>query len=68
MLARTTGALGARVATLEAGVRAVEDELARTRRLIEGLKGNVRTASEHLPDRQGPGPIARARDALSGAE
>ncbi len=68
MLAQAMGAIDARVVTLEAGVPRLEDEVARTRRLVEGLKGHLQEVSEHLPDRQRSGPIARAREAITGDE
>jgi hypothetical protein len=65
-VARTVGQLVAGVATLEPGMPRLEDEVARTRRLLEGVKGDLQDLSEHLPDRDPPGPLARAREAITG--
>lgn len=43
-------------------------ELATTKGVVTEIRDQVVAAVEHLPDSDGRGPIARARDALVGAD
>ena len=58
--------LDARVAGLQAGVPELNRELVATKALVSDLKSQVGDAVEHLPDPNSRGPIARARDAITG--
>jgi ATP/maltotriose-dependent transcriptional regulator MalT len=60
--------LGERLETLEGQVAAVRLDLAATRTAVQELRGQVSEAIELLPDAESRGPIARARDAITGTE
>jgi chromosome segregation ATPase len=55
-----------RVATIEAAVARVEALLGEVRGALVRLEGGVEEAAERLPDPDAPGPIARAREAITG--
>ena len=54
------------MAGLQAGVPELNRELVATKALVSDLKSQVGDAVEHLPDPNSRGPIARARDAITG--
>jgi hypothetical protein len=58
--------LDARVAVLQASVPELSRELLATKVHVSDLKSQVGYAVEHLPDPNSRGPIARARDAITG--
>lgn len=55
-----------RVAAIEQTVSRLEARLADLQSTLSLLKGDVQDAAEHLPDLDAPGPLARARDTLTG--
>ena len=60
--------LGEGLETLDGQVAAVRLDLAATRTAVQELRGQVGEAIELLPDAESRGPIARARDAITGTE
>ncbi len=59
--------LDRRVAALQVDVPELARDLAVTKGHVAELKDQVSYADEHLPDPNSRGPIARARDAITGA-
>lgn len=57
-----------RLAALDAAIPRLEHEVATTREAVDGLKAELKDVTEHLPDPDGPGPVARARQAITGGE
>jgi exonuclease VII small subunit len=60
--------LDGNVAALDSAIPRLEREVALTRRTVDGLTAEVKDLAEHLPDPDGPGPLARARKAIAGEE
>ena len=58
--------LDEKVAALQLDVPELRRELAAIEQHVAGLKEQVSFAVEHLPDPNSPGPLARARDAITG--
>ena len=56
----------ARVEVIQHAVGRLEERLAELQRTLQVLETNVEDATEKLPDSDAPGPIARARDTLTG--
>jgi hypothetical protein len=65
-LARDVQEMKAQVTAIEAGGHVLLREVTAMRDLVSELRAEVGDAVEHLPDPDAPGPIARARDALTG--
>ena len=55
-----------RITTIEHALSRLEAHTAHLQRTLSQLKGDVEGATEHLPDPDASGPLARARDALTG--
>jgi hypothetical protein len=60
--------LDARVASVDSAIPRLEREVTATRQTLASLKTDVEDVSEHLPDPDSPGPIARAREAITGKQ
>lgn len=60
--------LDERVAALDGAMPRLEHQVATTRQTVDGLKEELNDLAEHLPDPDGPGPIARAREAITGGQ
>ena len=56
------------VAALDSAMPRLEHQVATTRHTVDGLKAELKDLTEHLPEPDAPGPIARARDAITGGE
>ena len=54
-----------RVSAIEDAVLRLELQLGTLSDTLERLRGEVVDATEHLPDPDAPGPLARAREALT---
>ena len=57
-----------RVAALDSAMPRLEHQVATTRETVDGLKAELKDLTEHLPDPDAAGPIARAREAITGRE
>jgi chromosome segregation ATPase len=55
-----------RITPIEESLTRLEAQINILQRTLSQLKGDVEDATEHLPDPDAPGPLARARDALTG--
>jgi chromosome segregation ATPase len=54
------------VATIDKTVTRLEARIAELQSTLSRLEDDVEDATEHLPDPDAPGPLSRARDALTG--
>ena len=55
-----------RVEAIQHAVERLEERLAELQRTLQVLESNVEDATEKIPDPDAPGPIARARDTITG--
>ena len=55
-----------RVEAIQHAVGRLEERMIALQRALQTLEGNVEEATELLPDPDAPGPLARARDTLTG--
>jgi chromosome segregation ATPase len=55
-----------RVAAVNSAMPRLEHEVTTTRQTVESLKAELKDLTDHLPDANSPGPITRAREAITG--
>ena len=55
-----------RVEAIQHAVGRLEERLAELQRTLQVLKGSVEGAAERLPEPDAPGPLARARETITG--